>query len=350
MRNLVIGLVILLSACGERAEPIAAPAPLFRDLVSGEALDAQIAPSAFAVAKGAKEAGPSSSDWAVKRDGFEKVLQGLGGAPEALAAVEIIEAPRADGGAIPIHLYRPATEGLAPVLVFFHGGGFEKGSTASHAAAIAAIANACACVVASVDYRLAPEHKYPAAPDDAYAALDFLYNQAAQYGLDASRLAVGGNSVGGNLAAVTALRVRDEQGPSLRAQVLINPVTDVRLETESWKRYADGPLLSRAYELNALSAQYLPEQQSPTAPYVSPLLAPSHAGLPPALVITAQFDGYRDEGVAYAEALQAAGALVEAETYPGQIHDFFLMLQAVPDDSRRAVAQIGTFLKARFQP
>jgi len=181
------------------------------------------------------------------------------------------------------------------------------------------------CVVVSVDYRLAPEHPFPAAVDDADAALRWVADHAEAFGGDPDRLAVGGTSAGGNLAAVTALRARESGGPSLSRQFLLYPITDYAFDTDSYAENGDGPLLTRA-DMRWFWDHYLRSEVDGANPYASPLCARNLSGLPPATVVTCGFDPLRDEGVAYAEALADAGVPVEHRDYPGMIHGFANML------------------------
>ena len=242
------------------------------------------------------------------------------GPPEPVHRIENLSVP-AEHGEIPIRVYTPAGNGPFTGLVFFHGGGWVIGSIETHDALCRSIANAAGCVVVSVEYRLAPEHKYPAAADDAFAATCWVSEHAAKLGIDPARLAVGGDSAGGNLAAVVSLMARDRSGPPLALQLLLYPITDYDLDTASYQRYADGYLLTR----DAMAwfwGHYVPDGVSPETPYISPLRAPDHSNLPPALVITAECDPLADEGRAYAERLKAAGVAVTFNCYPGMIHGF----------------------------
>jgi acetyl esterase len=242
------------------------------------------------------------------------------GKPETVAKVEnrTIPGPESD---IPIRIYTPAANGPLAGLVFFHGGGWVIGSIDTHDNLCRSIANAAGCVVVSVEYRLAPEHKFPAGIEDAYAATCWTFQHADRLGIDSRRIAVGGDSAGGNLAAVVSLMARDRGGPNLALQVLLYPITDHNLDTASYLTYSDGYLLTRdgmAWFWN----HYLPEGVLPDQPYVSPLRAKNLSGLPPALVITAECDPLCDEGNAYARRLETAGVRVTWSCYPGMIHGF----------------------------
>jgi len=198
--------------------------------------------------------------------------------------------------------------------------------------------------VVSVDYRLAPENPFPAAVDDAYAALQWVSENAESLGGDPSRIAVAGDSAGGNLSAVVSLRARDRNGPKVSCQALIYPATDPSsLDTQSQNDFATGFLLTKE-GLEWFRSQYLPRPEDRVDPYASPLLAPDHSNLPPAVVITAQFDPLRDEGEAYAEKLRQAGVPVEVVRYESMIHGFVSFLGIV-DQAAEALDLIGTRVK-----
>jgi len=233
--------------------------------------------------------------------------------------------------AIPLRVYRPA--GVAdgtrvPAYLFFHGGGWVIGDVNTHDVLCRQLTAASGASVISVDYRLAPEHKFPAAADDSWAATTWVVAHAAELGLDASRLAVGGDSAGGNLAAVVALMARDAGGPAIKLQTLIYPVTDVMRETRSYGDFADGYLLTRD-SMRWFIAHYLPSGDQARDWRASPLRAPSLAGLPPALIITAGFDPLRDEGQEYAEKMREAGVKVVHSEFDSLIHGFVGMRGAI---------------------
>jgi len=208
-----------------------------------------------------------------------------------------------------------------------------------------AIAKESGAVVISVDYRLAPEHKFPAAVEDSYTATIWVAQNAAALGIDPLCISVGGDSAGGNLATVVAIRCRDAGGPALASQVLIYPVTDVSsFETDSHRDFAEGYFLTRA-AMNWFTGHYLPSADVTRHPEVSPLLAPNVGGLPPALVITAEFDPLRDEGEAYAQRLRQAGVPVTVSRYPGMIHGFVSM-RGVLAGGRQATQEVAEFTRS----
>jgi acetyl esterase len=248
-----------------------------------------------------------------------------------------------ENGAITVRCYTPRGAGLRPALVFFHGGGWVIGDLDAHDGICRSLANAAGCVVASVDYRLAPEHRYPTAVDDAFAATRWVAAEGPRLGIDARRLAVGGDSAGGNLAAAVTLMGRERGGPPLAFQLLVYPVTHHAFDTPSYQECAEGYLLTR----NAMRwfwGHYLRHPDDGRAPHASPLLAPDLAGLPPALVITAGYDPLRDEGEAYAARLGEAGVPVTLTRYPGMIHGFFRMINLV-DQARAARDEAATALR-----
>lgn len=241
-------------------------------------------------------------------------------------------------GAIPVRIYRPLVgDGAQPGVVYFHGGGWVICDLDSHDGGCRRLANAVGAVVVSVDYRLAPEHQWPAAAEDAYAATQWVADHAADLGIDPGRLAVAGDSAGGNLTAVVAQMARDRGAPALAYQLLVYPVTDVsaaRNDYPSKHENAEGYFLTTA-QMEWYRDQYLPTDGAGDEPYVSPVRAASLAGLPPACVVTAEMDPLRDEGEAYAAALEAAGVPVTTYRAPGMFHGFFNM-DAVLDGSKDA--------------
>jgi len=225
---------------------------------------------------------------------------------------------------IPVRIYRPDTEPGLPVVVYFHGGGWTIGSLETHDNSCRALANAVGCVVVSVDYRLAPEHKFPAAVDDAFAATQWVAEHAAELGGDPTRVAVAGDSAGGNLAAVVSILARDQNAPALTFQLLVYPATDAERESASMRENASGYFL----ELDSMrwfDGHYLRDERDATDWRFSPMRAGSLAGLPPAFVLTAEFDPLRDQGEAYARRLEEAGVPVELRRYDGVFHGFFGM-------------------------
>jgi acetyl esterase len=264
------------------------------------------------------------------------------GPPEPVAKIENRTVPGPDAD-IPIRVYTPEGSGPFACLVYFHGGGWVIGNIETHDGLCRSIANAAGCVVVSVEYRLAPEHKFPAGIEDAYAATRWVADHAEQLGIDSGRLAVGGDSAGGNLAAVVSLMARDRGGPSLALQLLLYPITDYDLDTASYRDYANGHLLTRD-SMAWFWKHYLPEDVSPSNPYISPYRASDLRGLPSAVIITAECDPLCDEGNAYARRLEAASVPVTLSCYPGMIHGF-VRRNRLLDQGQRGLEQVAAVLQ-----
>jgi acetyl esterase len=248
------------------------------------------------------------------------------------------------GGDLSVRIYHPQDKALLPVLVFYHGGGWVLGSLDTHDSVARALAAAANCIVVSVDYRLAPEHRFPAAVDDSVSAVRWVHTHAAEFGADSHRIAVGGDSAGGNLAAVVALALRDTGGPALAGQLLVYPVTRLRGPREGSFVTNGEDYFLRTSDMDWFENHYLGDSDA-ADPRASPLLARDFGRLPPALVITAEFDPLLDQGEAYALRLSKAGVPCTSTRYAGAIHGFFGMPAAIGD---RAVAQAGDWLKGVF--
>jgi len=247
------------------------------------------------------------------------------------------------GGEIAVRLYAPGGAGPHPALVFYHGGGWVIGDLYTHDGVCRTLTNAAGCIVASVDYRLAPEAKYPVAAEDSYAALLWIVANAARLGIDPRRVAVGGDSAGGNLSAAVALMARERTGPALVYQALIYPVTNYDLDTPSYHENATGYVLTRE-AMRWFWRHYLAREEQGREPLASPLLAPNLTGLPPALVITAACDPLRDEGEAYAARLRDAGVPVTLTRYDGMFHGFVRMTRIL-DQSRVLLDEMAGALR-----
>ena len=250
-------------------------------------------------------------------------------------------------GDIPIRVFTPDAPGPLPILVHYHGGGWVIGSVEASDNLCRAMANATPCIVVSVEYRLAPETRFPGGLEDCYAATKWVAEHGEELGGDPSRLAVGGESAGGNLAAAVALLARERGGPKIAFQVLIYPVTDANFETDSYSEMAEGYGLTRD-TMQYFWDLYLADPAHAADPLASVLRA-DVAGLPPALVVTAEFDPLRSEGEAYAEKLKAAGVPVEHVAYPGQIHGFF-NVGTMMEAGDKAVATAARSLAAALAP
>jgi acetyl esterase len=277
------------------------------------------------------------------RKAFESLRMPFPGEPVARIENRAIPGP---AGELPVRVYTPdaAAGGTAPAVVYYHGGGWVIGSPDTHDNFCKALANRAGAVVVSVDYRLAPEHRFPAAAEDCYTAARWVAEQGDELGVDGERVAVAGDSAGGNLSAVVALMARDRGELELRQQVLIYPVTDHDFETPSYRDNAEGYLLTRD-AMRWFWDHYVPDPARRSDPYASPLRAEKLAELAPALVLTAEYDPLRDEGEAYAARLRDAGVPVELTRYDGQIHGFAGLLDIL-DAGKRAVDQVGAALRA----
>lgn len=249
-------------------------------------------------------------------------------------------------GDIPVRVYAPESSEPLPIIAYFHGGGWVFMGIETHDWICRRLANACRAVVVSVEYRLAPEHRFPAGLDDCMAVTTWLAENGEVLGGDPARLAVAGDSAGGNLAAAVALASRADDGPRLAAQVLVYPATDAACATPSIVQNADGYLLT-AEAMRWFWEQYLGPGGDSDDGYASVLRHPDLAGLPPTLVITAEYDPLRDEGEAYAEHLAEAGVEVATRRFDGMIHGFLGMDELVPE-ANEAMDEITKFLSAIF--
>jgi acetyl esterase len=273
------------------------------------------------------------------------VLSSMRGEPPPIRSV-VDRRVAGPAGEIPVRIYTPAGTAPLPLLVYFHGGGWVLGGIETHDGTCRELANDAGCVVVSVDYRLAPEHKFPAAAEDCYAAAQWAAAHAAELGADARRLAVGGDSAGGNLAAVVSQMARDRGAPAVVFQLLIYPATAAAFDTPSYHDNAEGYLLTTA-DMRWFWGHYLNGPADAANPYASPLRAPRLGGLPPALVITAEFDPLRDEGEQYAHRLEEAGVPARLTRYDGMIHGFFGMTHLM-DKAKAAVLEASGNLKLAF--
>ncbi len=266
--------------------------------------------------------------------------------PPELESVQPLSIP-APHGTIPARIYTPQklrkTDDLAPCLVFFHGGGWVIGNLETHDVVCRKLAHEAELIVISVDYRLAPEHKFPAAADDAIAATKWIAENAVRYGIDASRLMVGGDSAGGNLAAVVALAARDGNGPTIAGQLLIYPATDFSMKHPSHSDPATSLLLTHS-GIRWFANHYIADADRDDW-RASPARAKTLSGLPPAYVLTAGADPLRDEGDEYAERLKQDGVAVTYRHFPGQFHGFFTMGKLL-QQANLAASEISLWLKA----
>jgi acetyl esterase len=273
--------------------------------------------------------------------------------PPAVESVQLLLAPGPAGlpggpasGPVPVRSYRPRGAGkdeVLPALVYFHGGGWVIGDLDTHDVVCRTLANGARCAVFSVEYRKAPEAPFPAAVEDCFSALSFVFSNSSNLKLDARQIAVGGDSAGGNLAAVMALMARDAGGPAISFQLLIYPGTDQRMAHPSVERNGEGYLLTKR-GMQYFRGHYLPKQDDWLDWRASPLLAKSLAGLPPAYVMTAGFDPLLDEGRAYADRLKKEGVAAEYREYPDMVHGFITMGRVL-DTANAALADCAMALK-----
>jgi acetyl esterase len=270
----------------------------------------------------------------------------LSGSPEHVFRVEDKQIP-GPAGNLAIRIYTPSSSANLPILVFFHGGGFVAGSLDTHDTPLRSIANRCECIVVSVAYRLAPENKYPAAPEDAYAATKWVAEHAASIGGDPKRIAVGGDGTGGNLAAVVALMARERHAPPLIFQVLIYPTLDASTMRPSWWAETDSPTVTRESK-GAILRVYLPVTGQLSDPFISPIRADNLKNLPPALLIVyGGDDPLRVEDEEYAHRLTQDGVTAKVSLYPNAIHGFFLMAGDL-DAGKKCVDEVASALKTTF--
>ncbi|MBU6444086.1 MAG: alpha/beta hydrolase [Alphaproteobacteria bacterium] len=283
-------------------------------------------------------------------------------AREMMSAMSAVMAPRdvpigkvediampGEAGEIALRVYTPVAAGgkVLPALVFYHGGGWVIGDLDSHDGICRILANEAGVRVIAVDYRLAPEHKFPAAVNDAVAAVNWVEANASVLGVDANRIAVGGDSAGGALAAVVAQTAKANVGPRLLFQLLICPATQIGEDTGSMRKFAEGYFLERA-GMQWFYGHYVPEGADPNDPRLSPLRAADVSGLPPAYMLLAGFDPLYDEGLAYATKMRAAGVPVTVADHPDMVHDFVMMHAVVPR-GREALQDIAAALKAALE-
>jgi acetyl esterase len=306
-------------------------------------LDPQLEPLVTAMAAQAAAAPIESQTVDEARAGLGALSMLLGDKAEVSRVDDIdVDGP---GGTIPVRVYTPGRAGPFGALVYFHGGGFVIGDLDTHDHLCRELALGAGCVVVSVDYRRAPEHPFPAAVDDCWAALQWVIEEGPTISIDTDRLAVGGDSAGGNLAAVVARRARDEGEPDLALQLLVYPVTDLRPDNQwpSRTTNASGYLLTSDL-MDWFGAHYLPDPSDAADPDASPLVADDLAGVAPAFVVLAEYDPLHDEGLAYAEKLAAAGVETDVRDFAGAVHLFF-QLGPIADIGRRAVDEAAAAVR-----
>jgi acetyl esterase len=270
-------------------------------------------------------------------------LRPLAGEPEPVSRVEDVQIP--GESQIPARVYVPHADQPMPVLVHFHAGGWIAGDYQDIDTPVRALVNATRCAVVSVNYRLAPEHKFPAALEDAYAAVRWASSNGSKFGWDGSRLGVSGDSSGGNLAAAVSLMARDNSGPVIRFQLLIYPVLDSNYGTESYRQF--GATFPTRTDMLWFHCNYVRHPDELDSSYVSPLRAPDLSGLPEAFIVLPEADPLRDEGLLYAERLRQAGVCAEARVYPGMIHGFW-QFGALFEEARIATADAARAIQLVF--
>lgn len=299
----------------------------------------------FAAAPGPKLWEQSPAD---ARATFVALMQLVGPKDLPIGRVEDLSIP-APHGTIPVRVYSPVSGGSAPLpaLIYFHGGGFVIGDLDTHDGLCRMFANEAVCRVIAVHYRLAPEHKFPAAADDAYAALVFAKANASRLGIDPNAIAVGGDSAGGNLAAVVAQMAKEKGGPKLVYQMLLFPVTQIGGETKSLNAFAEGYFLEKK-ALEWFYASYITKGQNSGDPKLSPLEAKDLRGLPPAFVMLGGFDPLHDEGLSYAQKLREAGVPVTIDDHADMVH-CFVYLQAVVPQAVQAMKTASAALRKAFK-
>ncbi|HET9730931.1 MAG TPA: alpha/beta hydrolase [Acidimicrobiia bacterium] len=284
---------------------------------------------------------PSDETLEGARNGMAMFLAAGAGTP-----VDVESVTELDAGGVPVRVVRPTNERGLPIVVHYHGGGWTLGRAADFDFITRRIAMEAHAIVVSVDYRLAPEHPFPAALDDAWHALQWVADHGAELGGDPALLAVMGDSAGGNLAAVCAIQARDAGGPELALQVLVYPVTDCEFDTESYLEHGEGKVLE-ADTMRWFFDCYTRAGADPADWHLSPLRAPDLRKVAPALVITASHDPLRDEGEAYAQRLREAGVPVTLERYDGMIHGFVGMV-GMFDAGGTSAEQVGAALRSAF--
>lgn len=288
----------------------------------------------------AKEAGaPAIQEMTVQenRQGLLEFYKDLRGEVQEVGRVEDVKIP-VEGDEITLRIYTPKGNGPFPVIMFFHGGGWVLGDIEIVDPICRSLTNSTECMVVSVDYRLAPEHKFPTGIEDCYAATKWVAENIQKHNGDPQKIITCGDSAGGNLAAVVPLMAKDRGGPSIACQIIIYGVTDFSFSTKSYEENGEGFYLETA-AMHWFADQYLNNEAEKVHPYVSPLRAHDLTGLPPALIITCEYDVLRDEGEAYGARLKEAGVPVEIVRYDGQIHGFFWM-PAIMDDAKDALKRI----------
>lgn len=276
---------------------------------------------------------------------FYEKFKPMAGEEETIYQIENLEIPSNDQN-INIRIYRPSNAPLLPVVIYFHGGWFNAGSLESHDRPLRKLANLSEAIIIAVDYRLAPEYPFPTGLNDSYNALLWVLDNAKKLGVDMNRFSIAGDSAGAALATVVTRRAIQDNLPKISAQVLVYPVTDASLNTQSWKEFKDGPVLNYDGAVEAWNA-YLPSDVDRNNPDASPLYANNISDMPSTLLIAAEYDPLRDEAIQYADKLRKAGVNVQYSLYKGMVHGFFQM-GGIIDEGNHAIAETAKFLIENF--
>lgn len=322
------------------------------EISTGPLLQGRLAPVAENLLRGIQASGfPGWSALGLEQ-GRAAILEmkPFAGPPEPVAHVEPICLLGPSTSGLAAELYRPESSGPLPVMIYLHGGGWVLGNHTGVDALVRTLVNRSGCAILSMDYRLAPEHKYPAALKDVHYALQWMVAHADQWGLDAKRLAVGGDSSGANLAAAVSLLCRDQGGPPLAFQLLVYPVLDHNYRTDSYRRFGDGILSALSCDdVIWFHHHYVHRPEELDLPYVSPLRAESFAHLPRTLLVNAEIDPLLDDSLEYAQRLKQAGVPVELQIYPGMFHGFWRM-GGVLAEARQAIEYVAGKLEEAMRP
>ena len=281
---------------------------------------------------------PSSDDPIAAARSYYRSIAPLAGKPEPVHSV-IDHRVETGDRQIPIRIYNPYGGSGLPTVIFFHGGWFFAGDLETHDRPLRALANAAGCMVVAVDYRLAPEHPFPAAIEDGMSVLNWVATGGRPFGIDPDRLIIAGDSAGGTIATVTARKAAAIKGLHVLLQILIYPVTDPSLQSESWHTFADGPVITLDTALQAWH-MYVPDVAARQSPDAAPMLTGDLDGSPNALVIVAEYDPLHDEGIAYAARLEKAGIKVTTSTYKGMPHGFFQMAGYI-DEGKQVMEEVA---------
>jgi acetyl esterase len=281
---------------------------------------------------------PSSDDPIAAARSYYRSIAPLAGKPEPVHSVKDLKVEAGDHQ-IPVRIYNPYGGSGLPTVIFFHGGWFFAGDLETHDRPLRALANATGCMVVALDYRLAPEHPFPAAIEDGISVLNWVATEGGRFDIDPDRLIIAGDSAGGTIAAVAARKAVTIKGLHVLLQILIYPVTDPSLQSESWHTFANGPVITLDTALQAWH-MYVPDVAARQSPDAAPILTADLDGSPNALVIVAEYDPLHDEGVAYAARLEQWGVTVTTSTYKGMPHGFFQMAGYI-DEGKQVIEEVA---------